>query len=58
MRSCDPYGPIRELHFYRTSLKPSDTIVDPELFQSYPYGYTRAYLDDVDTENVDTVLNL
>ena len=33
-------------------------IVDPDTFQSYPYGYTRAQFDDMDVENIDILVGL
>ena len=33
-------------------------VVDPDTFQSYPYGYTRAEFEDVDMENIDMLMEL
>ena len=32
-------------------------VVDPDTFQSYPYGYTQAGLDDTDMDNVHLLLD-
>ena len=33
-------------------------VVDPDTFQSYPYGYTRAGLDETDMDNVHHLLDM
>ena len=33
-------------------------VVDPDTLQSYPYGYTRAGLEDTDMDNVQLLLNM
>ena len=33
-------------------------VVDPDTFQSYPYGYTRAEFEDVDMEIIDILAGL
>ena len=36
----------------------NNRVVDPDSFQSYPYGYTQAELEDVDMENIDILVGL
>ena len=33
-------------------------VVDPDIFQSYPYGYTRATLHESDMDNVQQLLDM
>ena len=33
-------------------------VVDPDTFQSCPYGYTQAEFEDVDMENIDILVGL
>ena len=33
-------------------------VIDPDTFQSYPYGYNRAGLDDTDMDNVQLLLDM
>ena len=33
-------------------------VIDPDTFQSYPYGYTRATLDESDMDNVQRLLDM
>ena len=33
-------------------------VIDPDTFQSYPYEYTQAELEDVDIENIVILVGL
>ena len=38
--------------------KRTQYVQDPDTFQSYPYGYTRAALDDTDIDNAQLLLDM
>ena len=47
---------VEESKRYRVLL--DKRVVDPDTFQSYPYGYTRAEFEDVDMEIIDILAGL
>ena len=47
---------VEETKWYKVVF--NNRVVDPDSFQSYPFEYIRAESEDVDMENIDTLVGL